>query len=132
VARGAYVLRDAGSPDLIIVASGSEVHLAVEAAEVLSERGKKVRVVSMPSWQLFGEQSESYRGEVLPHDVPKLAVEAGSPWGWRHWVGDNGDVIGLDRFGESAPGDVVMDKLGFNVANVVEHAEALIKKRAAV
>ncbi len=129
VARGAYVLADSkGALDLIIIATGSEVHIALEAAERLrSEKGIEARVVSMPSWELFAEQSSDYREAVLPRTVAaRLAVEAGSPMGWRGWVGGTGDVIGIDQFGESAPGPVVMREYGFTVENVMERGAALV------
>ncbi len=129
VPKGAYILTQTnGNPDIILVATGSEVHLALDSMKVLEEEGVNVRVVSMPSWELFFEQEESYRQEVLPPDVPKLAIEAGSYIGWKEIVGDNGDVIGLNRFGASAPGNVVMEKLGFNVNNVVNRALKLLQK----
>jgi len=125
--RGAYVLAEAtgGRPRVIIIATGSEVALALEAREALQADGIATRVVSMPCWEIFAEQPEAYRAEVLPPDIPKLAVEAGATLGWERWVGDGGDVIGIDRFGASAPGDTVMDKLGFNVPNVVARARRL-------
>ena len=129
LARGAYVLRDSedGSPDLILIASGSEVSLALEAEKQLKEKGVKARVVSMPSWELFDEQDEAYRNEVLsPSVTARLAIEAGSTQGWHRYVGSAGDVIGLDRFGASAPGKVVYEKLGFSVENVVQRALGLI------
>jgi transketolase len=82
----------------------------------------------MPSWELFEEQSTEYRKKVLPADIPKLAIEAGATLGWYKYVGERGEVLGLDRFGASAPGDVVMDKLGFNVANVTQRTRALVGK----
>jgi transketolase len=131
VSRGAYVLVEpAGNPDLVVVATGSEVHLAVAAASRLAGRGVTTRVVSMPSRELFCEQEPDYRSGVLPPEIPKLAVEAGVTMGWREIVGDGGAVIGLDRFGHSAPGATVMDKLGFNVDNVVDHAMRLLGRRA--
>ena len=129
LARGAYVLSDPGdgAPELILIATGSEVSLALEAGELLKEKGIKVRVVSMPSWELFDEQDEAYRDEVLPPSVDaRLAIEAGSTQGWHRYVGLAGDVIGLDRFGASAPGPVVFEKLGFTVERVVERALELI------
>jgi transketolase len=83
----------------------------------------------MPSWEIFDEQSESYKSSVLTHGVPKLAVEAGSPLGWWKYVGTDGAIIGLDRFGASAPGPIVLEKLGFSAANVAEQAKKLVKKR---
>lgn len=130
VAKGAYIVKEAlsGKPDLIIVASGSEVSLALAAQASLGESGVSARVVSMPSWELFDEQPESYRREILPLDVPKMSVEAGSPRGWREYVGDKGVIIGLNRFGASAPGKVAMEELGFNVERVVQEAVKLAGK----
>jgi len=116
-----------GKPDLIIIATGSEVHLALKGKEELEKEGIKVRVVSMPSWELFEEQTEEYKNSVLIPDIPKLAIEAGVTTGWQKYVGANGDIIGIDRFGESAPGNVVMEKFGFNVENVVNRAKLLLK-----
>jgi len=129
VARGAYIVRDVqGKPDLILIGTGSEVHLAIAGAEALAAEGIKARVVSMPSWELFEAQPQAYRDSVLPPDgPPRLAIEAGVTLGWHKYTGDRGGVIGLDRFGASAPGEVVMDKLGFNVPNVVARAKALLK-----
>ena len=128
VPRGAYVLAEAsnGSPQIILIGTGSEVSLALASQETLEAEGIPTRVVSMPSWELFEEQDESYRQDVLPSNVRKLAIEAGSPLGWHKYVGDDGDVIGLDRFGASAPSEVVYDKLGFNVDHVVARAKDLI------
>jgi len=128
--KGAYVLSDAeGQPDLLLIATGSEVHLALEAQKRLGdEDGIKARVVSMPSWELFLEQPQEYRDLVIPPSVKKrIAIEAASPMGWCRWVGDQGVVIGVDRFGTSAPGPEVLRRYGFNVENVVEHARALTK-----
>ena len=128
--KGAYVLADAeaGAPDVILIATGSEVHLVLAAREELAARGVPARVVSMPSWELFDEQPADYRQQVLPPAIPKLAVEAGVPRGWHDYVGDKGDVIGLDRFGASAPGNIVMEQLGFSVDRVVERALALRRR----
>ncbi len=128
VKKGAYILDDCeGTPDLIIIATGSEVHLALKAKEELEKEGIKVRIVSMPSWELFEKQSDEYKNSVLIPEIPKLAVEAGVTTGWQKYVGTDGDVIGIDRFGESAPGNVVMEKFGFNVENVVNRAKLLLK-----
>ena len=129
VGRGAYILLEAegNTPDVVLIASGSEVALAIEARTQLAQRNIRARVVSMPSWELFDQQSQAYRDEVLPPSVRKrLAIEAGVPRGWRDYVGPEGDVVGLTRFGASAPGSVVMEKLGFSVANVVARALALL------
>jgi len=126
--RGAYVLADApnGKPDMILIASGSEVSLILAAKEKLAEQKIQARVVSMPSWELFGAQSREYRESVLPPSIrSRLAVEAALPQGWHRYVGDDGDIIGIERFGASAPGNVVMEKLGFTVTHVVERALAL-------
>ncbi|MEI8132043.1 MAG: transketolase [Leptolinea sp.] len=129
LAKGAYVLADLGgkSPEIILMASGSEVGLVLEAAQKLSAEGKAVRVVSFPSWELFKDQSAEYRESVLPAGVTKrIAVEAGLTLGWEKWVGEKGFVIGLDHFGASAPGKVVMEKFGFTFENVVEEAKKLL------
>ena len=135
VAKGAYVVAHADGkkkPDVVLIATGSEVHLALEARGALAYRGIAARVVSMPSWELFRAQSPRYRNSVLPKSARKVAIEAGVTLGWREWVGDKGGVIGLDRFGASAPGPVVMEKLGFNVENVVKTVlEILPTPRAA-
>ncbi|MFL6227631.1 MAG: transketolase [Pyrinomonadaceae bacterium] len=132
--RGAYVLADATDatnaktgPRLIIIATGSEVSLALGARDVLQAEGVPVRVVSMPSWELFEEQDAAYREEVLPPAVTaRLSVEAGARLGWDRYVGSHGDCLSLDRFGASAPGDVALKELGFNVENVVARARALL------
>jgi transketolase len=133
--RGAYVLDrgdEARDPDLILLASGSEVSLVVAAAARLRASGLRVRVVSMPSWRLFGEQPAEYRESVLPARVTaRLAVEAGSPLGWERWVGLQGTVLGVDRFGASAPGGVVMERYGFTVERVVERALACVQSAGA-
>lgn len=131
VAHGAYVLSEAkgGQPDLILIGTGSEVHLILSAQEELLRKDVRARVVSMPSWELFDQQPADYRANVLPRGVPKLAVEAGVTRGWRDYVGDSGEIIGLDRFGASAPGAIVMEKLGFNVEHVVSRAMGLVKRR---
>ncbi|NEO89434.1 MAG: transketolase [Moorea sp. SIO3G5] len=126
--KGAYVLSDSdGTPDIILIGTGSEVSLCVQGAEQLREEGKKVRVVSMPSWELFEAQDEAYRESVLPKAVTKrLAVEAGVSFGWCRYLGTEGDMICIDRFGVSAPGGVAMAKFGYTVENVVAKAKALL------
>jgi transketolase len=129
--QGGYVLADPpdGKPDLIIVASGSEVSLVLEARRRLQDQGIATRVVSMPSWELFDAQPKVYRDSVLlPGVRARLAVEAGSPQGWHRYVGDAGDVIGVERFGESAPGNVVLREYGFNVDNVMRRALMLLNR----
>lgn len=130
--KGAYVLADLpeGEPEIILMATGSEVQRALEAAGQLAAKGIKVRTVSFPSWELFEQQPEEYRSSVLPRHIRKrLAVEAASPMGWHKYVGDEGEVIGLSRFGASGPGDEVLDKLGFAVEHIVERALALLGRQ---
>ena len=127
VAKGAYILAgEQGRADVVIIASGSEVQLALAVRDKLAEQQIAARVVSMPSWELFEEQSAEYRRQVLPADIPKLAVEAGATLGWYKYVGEKGAVVGVDRFGASAPGKIVMEKLGLNVDNVLQHALRLV------
>ena len=119
---------DSTSPALILIATGSEISLALEARDQLQSDGIPTRVVSMPCLELFDEQPEQYRNEVLPSSVTaRLAIEAGVRLGWDRYVGPTGDVICLDRFGASAPGEVALKNLGFNVENVVTRAKALVK-----
>jgi transketolase len=130
VAKGAYVLAEASAKPgrVLLIATGSEVSLALAAREKLEAEGIATRVVSMPSWELFEEQDAKYREEVLPSAMAaRLAIEAGVSLGWRRWVGDRGDTVTLDRYGASAPGETVLNKLGFSVENVVAKAKALLK-----
>ncbi len=129
LAQGAYILSDCEKePQLILMGSGSEVHLLLEAQEKLKQESIYSRVVSFPSWELFDEQSDEYQQKVLPKNIRKrLAVEAGSPIGWCKYVTDDGDVVGVTKFGESAPGPQVMKEYGFSVENVIERAKALLK-----
>lgn len=132
--RGAYVLDgdDDATPDLILIASGSEVHLVTEAADRLRETGLRVRCVSMPSWELFDAQPRDYRDSVLPPTVrARLAVEAAATMGWERYVGDSGAVLGIDRFGASAPGDVNLREFGFTVDAVCRHAQAVLSSATA-
>ncbi len=128
VARGAYILADSsGVPDLLLVASGSEVHLALAARDILAGQGIGVRVVSMPSWELFDAQPQEYRDKVLPPLVTaRLAIEAGATQGWEKYVGSAGAVLGLDRFGASAPYKVLMEKFGFTAEAVAARARQLL------
>jgi len=131
VARGAYVLADGegGSPDVILIGTGSEVNLCVLAREKLKKFGVKARVVSMPSWSLFEAQEDSYRESVLPRGIKKrVTVEAGSPLGWHRWAGDEGAVIGVERFGASAPGQDGLAHLGFTADHVAAAALRLLGK----
>jgi transketolase len=128
--RGAYVLADApnGQPELILLASGSEVSLIVAAWQRLLQQQIKARLVSMPSWELFEAQPRAYRDSVLlPSVRARLAVEAGVAQGWQRYVGDQGDMLGVEQFGASAPGEVVMREYGFTVENVYTRALALYK-----
>jgi transketolase len=127
--RGAYILADVPSdkPDLVLIGSGSEVSLLIGARQKLAADKIQARIVSMPSWRLFDEQPAEYRDAVLPPSLRvRLAVEAALPLGWHRYVGERGDVIGVERFGASAPGNVVMERYGFTVENVVERARALL------
>jgi transketolase len=127
--RGAYVLIEAagGPPELILIGTGSELQLAVAARTALAKDGIRARVVSMPSWELFEAEPENYRDAVLPRTVTRrLAVEAGASFGWDRWIGTSGAVVGVDRFGASAPGETVMKELGFTVEHVVARARALL------
>ena len=127
VSKGAYVLQDAANPQVVLIGTGSEVWPALEAAKLLAGDGIRARVVSFPSWALFEEQTAEYRASVLPAGVPKLAVEAGATLGWWKYVGLDGDVIGLDRFGASAPGPIAMAHLGFGAENIAARAKKLVK-----
>jgi transketolase len=130
VDRGAYVLAEVGVgadslPDVVLVGTGSEVSVCVAAAELLAADGVGVRVVSMPCWEDFDDQDEEYQAEVLPAEVPTLAVEAGSTFGWDRWADD---TVGIDRFGASAPGAEVLDRLGINPDNVANAARELLEE----
>ncbi|MDE3149407.1 MAG: transketolase, partial [Acidobacteriota bacterium] len=127
VSKGAYVLEDASNPQVVLIGTGSEVWPAMAAAKLLAAEGIRARVVSFPSWKLFEEQTAEYKASVLPAGVPKLAIEAGATLGWWKYVGTDGDVIGLDRFGASAPGPVAMKELGFSAENVAARAKKLVK-----
>jgi transketolase len=133
--RGAYVLADAErdgtatAPELLLLATGSEVSVALDAREQLQDAGLAVRLVSMPCWELFQDQDQDYRDRVLPPTVTaRLAVEAGSPFGWREWVGAAGDVVAVDHFGASAPGEEVLERLGFTADNVAARARAVLDR----
>jgi transketolase len=131
LAKGAYVLLDAGRvyPDVILIGTGSEVEFAVNAYHKLAEQGISARVVSMPCWELFKQQPEEYQNSVLPPSVKaRVAIEAGVTMGWRQWVGQHGIVIGLDRFGASAPYKTIYEHWGFTTDNVVLRALEAIDK----
>ena len=126
--KGAYVVESDANPDVILIGTGSEVQLAVASAKMLRDEGIKVSVVSMPSWELFESQPQQYRDSVLPPPVCKVAVEAGITLGWQKYVGSEGAVVGIDRFGASAPGDKVMQEFGFTPENVAATAKAVLQK----
>ncbi|EKV01552.1 transketolase [Leptolyngbya sp. PCC 7375] len=126
VAKGAYVLSDDEGADLLLIGTGSEVSLCLEAAKQLRSEGKKVRVVSMPCWELFEAQDAAYKESVLPKAITKrLVVEAGIEMGWGKYYGAEGDMISVDRFGASAPGGRIMQEFGYTVENVIARAKAL-------
>jgi transketolase len=129
--KGAYILAETQgkSPELIVIATGSEVHPALEAYKILESEGIAVRIVSMPSWELFERESAEYRAAVLPPEVTaRISIEAASTFGWERYVGSNGVMIGLNRFGASAPGEVALKNLGFTAENILAHAKRLLKK----
>ena len=129
--KGAYILSDSTEkPELILIASGSEVQLILKAQQELKKENISARVVSMPCWNLFDQQSKAYKEEVFPKNVRKrLAVEAGSPVGWMKYTTDDGDVIGIEKFGESAPAEEIMKEYGFTVENVIKKAKALLSRK---
>ncbi len=129
VEKGGYIISDVKKPQIVLLATGSEVSLALDAQKALQKKGVQARVVSMPSWRLFDAQTEKYKSTVIPKDIPSLAIEAGSVIGWSRYTGSESNVIGLDRFGASAPGGEVYDKLGFNVKNVVAKAKKILAKK---
>ncbi len=131
VARGGYVLADAegGDPEVVLIGTGSEVSVCLAARERLSQEGVRARVVSLPSFELFAAQDEAYRKRVLPPTVrARVAVEAGATLGWERWVGDAGEVVGVDRFGASAPGDEVLRAYGFTPERVAEVARTVLAR----
>jgi transketolase len=130
LSRGGYVLADCdGTPEVLLLASGAEVHQALDAQKILQQKGVAARVVNLPSWELFEQQSDDYKDDVLPAQVTaRVAIEAGISMGWDRYVGDRGLVIGIDRFGASAPGGEVLAKLGITADNVVAKALALLEK----
>jgi transketolase len=129
VSKGGYVVHDAPNAEVVIIGTGAEVWPAIDGAKLLAESGIAARVVSLPSWKIFDEQSQEYRDSILLPGIPKLAIEAGATLGWwKYLTGSKGDVIGLDRFGASAPGGTVLKELGFTADNVAARAKALLGK----
>ena len=130
VAQGGYVLADAdgGAPDVVLMSSGSEIGLVMSAREKLAESGVKARVVSLASHELFALQSQAYRDAVLPAGIPRVSIEAAHSMSWYRWVGSNGVVIGIDRYGASAPFETIYKELGLTVEKVVEAALGLVKR----
>jgi transketolase len=128
VAQGAYVLRDppGGTPQVVLISTGSEVALIIEAQQKLEADGIRARTVSMPSHELFAAQSADYRNGVLPNGVKRIAVEAAHPMSWYKWVGDDGVIIGIERFGASAPYKDIYTHLGLTVDKLVETAKRII------
>ncbi len=131
VKAGAYILEHAAGgarPDIVLVATGSEVHLALAARQQLEKEGVRAQVVSMPGWHLFDSQEAEYKESIFPADVPVLSIEAGSPLGWRPYIGPSITIVGVNQFGSSAPGDVVLAKYGFSVENVCRQAHAILRQ----
>jgi transketolase len=126
LARGAYVLAEADQPRITLIASGAEVSVAMEARKKLAEEGISARVVSMPCWELFDQQDQAYRNSVLLPGIPRLAIEAGVTLAWGRYVGEQGKVIGLDRFGASAPYKVLFEQFGFTADNVVKYVKSIV------
>jgi transketolase len=131
LAKGGYILADTpGSPDLIIIATGSEVSIAIDGAAKLAEKGINARVVSMPSIELYEKNPDEYKEMVLPSgNIPRLIVEAGHTMGWDRYLGQKGQIIGMTRFGASAPGGTLMKKFGFTADNIVQKAMELVEKK---
>jgi transketolase len=128
------VLADNGSgePDAILIATGSEVEVALAARATLAEEGLEARVVSMPSWEVFSSQDETYRDEVLPPETAaRVSIEAAATFGWERWIGDRGIAIGVDRFGSSAPGEVNLRKYGITAAAAADAVRRLVRQAAA-
>jgi transketolase len=131
LARGAYVLADTpgGTPEVVLISSGSEVALILDAQKKLEADGIRARTVSMPSHELFAAQDQAYRDSVLPKGVKRIAMEAAHPMSWYKWVGDDGVILGLERFGASAPAATIYEHLGITVARMVETAKQLVGKK---
>ncbi len=129
VPKGAYSMTpEVTKPDVILISAGSEVEVCLKSATELKAAGIAAKVVSMPSFRIYDEQTVAYKAELLPEGVPKISLEAGATMGWWKYIGTNGVAIGIDRFGASAPGPIALEKLGISVAHVVEHAKKLVKR----
>jgi transketolase len=128
VRKCAYVLVEQENADVIVVATGSEISLVLKTLPEFEKAGIKARVISMPSFHVFEEQSDEYKQSIFPHGVPKVAVEAGATQGWWKYVGRDGSIVGLDHFGGSAPGPEVLAHFGFTPENIVKAAQAAIAK----
>ncbi len=127
--KGAYILKDSDTPELILMATGSEVSITLKAAEELEASGVKTRVVSFPSWELFEMQSEEYKKSVLPSEIKaRVSIEAGIKQGWEKYIGDYGEAISIEKFGASAPGGIAMEKYGFTPANIADTAKKVLEK----
>jgi transketolase len=128
--QGGYVLWEAARhPDAILIGTGSEVHIALEAGRLLQNKGISARVVSLPSWELFDAQSKEYRHKVLPPEIQtRVSIEAASQLGWERYIGEKGIAIGLSSFGVSAPGEVIYRKLGLDARHVADEAEKLLRR----
>jgi transketolase len=126
IKNGGYVLSDSANPEAIILATGSEVSLAMEAKKLLDSEGVSVRVVSMPSTTVFDRQPDAYKEEVLPRGLPRIAVEAGVTDFWRKYVGLDGAVVGIDSFGESAPADQLYEYFGITIESVVKAVKSVV------
>jgi transketolase len=131
LSRGAYVLADApgGAPEIVLISSGSEVALILDAQKKLEADGIRARAVSMPSHEIFARQDQAYRDSILPKGVKRIAMEAAHPMSWYKWVGDDGVIIGLERFGASAPGPTIYEHLGITVDHIVQTAKQIIGKK---
>ena len=131
LARGAYVLADSpgGAPEVVLMSSGSEVALIIDAQKKLETAGIRSRAVSIPSMEIFARQDQSYRDSVLPKGIKRVAIEAAHPMSWYRWVGDDGAIIGIERFGASAPAAEIFTHLGITADHVVESAKRLLGKK---
>jgi transketolase len=128
---GAYILKDSDkNPDILLIATGSEVSLSIKAAEQLEEKGNNVRVISFPSWEIFEQQSDEYKKQVFPAEIKaRVSVEMGIGMGWQKYVGDSGESISIETFGASAPDNILYEKYGFTVQNILEVCNRILNKK---